>query len=70
LHAVGNAIAAPTRIEESYNRSYIFIDEGTTNASGDPLVVPVKVVEGTSARVKSFFFGSNDPNAVVLWRKS
>jgi hypothetical protein len=54
--AVENAIIEPTHIERSYGHSYVYTDATTTNASGDPLRVPIKVVEGTSGRVKTFYF--------------
>lgn len=56
-HAVEQAIVNPTYVEKSYKNSYVFVDTSSTNSSGDPLRVPVKVVTGTSGRVKTFFFG-------------
>jgi len=43
--AVEQAVVAPTHIEAGHSNSVIFVDANTTNASGDPLRVPVKIVE-------------------------
>lgn len=40
--AVENAIIDPTQIERSYGNSFVYMDTATTNASGDPLRIPVK----------------------------
>lgn len=66
--SVENAIVNPTHVEESYNNSYVFVDGLTTNSSGDPLRVPVKLVSGTSARVKTVFFGTAAPKPII-WRR-
>jgi hypothetical protein len=67
--AVRKAIEAPSHIEKSYANSYIYVDKTSTNVSGDPLRVPVKVVgTGTSARVKTAYFASDPSSANVVWR--
>ncbi|WP_149343251.1 hypothetical protein [Neorhizobium sp. P12A] len=66
MTAVQNAIENPTVVESSYTNSYVFIDHASTNFTGEPLKVPVKITEGTSARVKTVFFsGSTKPENTV-----
>ena len=67
--AVGSAITNPTHIESSYNNSLVFVDANTTNASGDPLRVPVKQVSGNSARVKTVYFASSTGEPNIIWRR-
>jgi hypothetical protein len=57
-HAVEQAVRHPSRIEKSYGGSYVFVCDASTNRSGDPLRVPVKIVQGTSARLKTFYFAT------------
>lgn len=66
--SVENAIVNPTHVEVSYNNSYVFVDANSTNSSGDPLRVPIKVVTGTSGRVKTIFFGTAAPKPIVWTR--
>ena len=66
--AVENTLTSPTHVEESYNNSFVFVDHNSTNAAGDPLRVPVRVVEDTEARMKSFYFASTDKPRNVIWR--
>jgi hypothetical protein len=69
--AVGTAIADPSRVEQHMrDGSYIFVDEKSTNASGDPLKVAVKVIEGTSGRVRTFFLASSNANPNIIWRRT
>lgn len=69
--AVSKAIAEPTHVESSYSNSFVFVDAGSTNRSGDPLRVPVKIIEGTtSARVKTVYFASTEADNNVIWRRS
>jgi hypothetical protein len=71
IEAVEGALKAPTHIEVSpHPSSYVFVDATTTNRSGDPLRVPVKVVDGTSARMKTFFFGKPNYAPTVIWERS
>jgi len=58
--AVRKAIQQPTRTKQNRPRTVTYIDDATTNAGGDPLVVPCRIVEGTSARVASFYFASSE----------
>jgi hypothetical protein len=67
--AVRKAVEAPSHVEKSYANSYVFVDKTSTNASGDPLRIPVKVVgTSTSARVKTVYFASTPSGANVVWR--
>lgn len=68
--ALEHAIQNPTHIEQSHSNSYVFDDGHTTNRSGDPLRIPVKIIAGTSARVKTAYFaaGGGSPRNIV-WRR-
>jgi len=68
--AVENAVSQPTHVEESYGNSVVFIDASSTNASGDPLRVPVKIVTEGTGRVKTVLFASSTASRKVLWRRS
>jgi hypothetical protein len=58
-HAIESAISNPCRVYSSYNNSYLFVNEQTTNWAGYPICVPVKVVANTnSGYVKTVFFGT------------
>ena len=67
--AIATAVANPTHVESSYRGSYVYVDAESTNASGDPLRVPVKPIEGTSGRVRSAFFASSEDNPEIVWRR-
>lgn len=69
-NAVENAISSPTHVEASHSNSYVYVDAGTTNASGDPLCVPVKSVHENSARVKTVYFAERPAGAKIVWRKN
>lgn len=68
--AVDGALAQPHRVYESnppHVNSFKYVSEDTT-FSGNPMVVAVKVIEGTSALVKTVYF----PDAVsgkLIWSK-
>ncbi|RYX90977.1 MAG: hypothetical protein EON84_13275 [Bradyrhizobiaceae bacterium] len=62
--AVKQAIVNPTRTKQDRPRTVVYIDDATTNAGGDPLVVPCRIVGGTSARVASFYFASSENTEV------
>jgi hypothetical protein len=68
-HAVKETIENPSHIEKSYSNSYVFVNDSSTNHSGDPLRVPIKIVEGTLGRVKTFFFATPDYEPEIVWRK-
>jgi hypothetical protein len=69
--AVEHGLILPTHIEASYSNSFVFVDAETTNAVGDPLRIPVKIIEGTSARLKTVYFASADQdNQNIVWRRS
>ena len=68
--AVANAVTNPSFVERIDDENYVYVDTRTTNASGDPLRVPVKRIEGTSGRVKSFYFASSERPVRVIWRKA
>lgn len=67
--SVEKCIVSPTHVEGSYGNSFVFVDAESTNASGDPLRVPVKIVEGTSARVKTAYFASTSGERNIVWRR-
>jgi hypothetical protein len=69
-HAISGAITLPTHVEKSYGSSYVFVDSESTNASGDPLRVPVKLVEGTSGRVTTAFFATTRGPREIIWRRT
>jgi hypothetical protein len=68
--AVAAAIRDPASVEESYNRSYVFVEENSTDATGNPLRVAVRVVSETSARMKSFYFAEPETEKPVIYRRS
>jgi len=70
LHAIETTLTNPSLVEKSYNNSFVFVDQNSTNASGEPLRVPVKVVEGTSARLKSAYFASTQGSREVIWTRT
>lgn len=48
----------------------IFVHNGITNRSGDPLRIPVRVVEGTFGRVSTAFFATKLETEVdSVWRR-
>jgi len=69
--SVQQGIFQPTHIEVSYGNSFVFVDADTTNAWGDPLRIPVKMVEGTSGRIKTVYFATVTGAApTIVWRRS
>lgn len=70
IAAVHNAVTNPTLVAKSYGSSYIYVDHGSTNASGDPLRVPVKVVGEKTGRIRSFFFAEANFDEDVVYRRS
>ena len=69
IEAVAKALREPTLVEPSRPGAYVFVDGETTNHGGDPLRIPVKVVEGTSAVVKTFYFGTTSAPRPPIWTK-
>jgi hypothetical protein len=70
IMAVENTLINPTHIEKSRSNSYVYVDAQTTNSSGDPFRVPVKVIDATSALVKTFFFASTRvSDEAIVWRR-
>jgi hypothetical protein len=68
--AVQKAVEVPTHVEQSYANSYVYVDSTSTNQSGDPLRVPVRIVgPTTSARVKTAYFAATPAGANVIWRR-
>lgn len=67
--AITSTISNPTHVEADPRGSYIFVDEATTNSSGNPLRVPVKAVEGTSGLVKTAFFAETKSSRTIVWRQ-
>jgi hypothetical protein len=68
--AITDTIVLPTHVVKSYGTSYVFVDAETTNASGDPLRVPVKLVEGTSGRVRTAYFATTTTSPAIIWRRT
>lgn len=69
MTGVLNAVAAPTCVYRSATRpddSFVFVASGAT-FRGDPLHVPVKLVDGTSGRVTSAYFRQSSPSWQKLW---
>ncbi len=67
---VEQAVANPTHVEKSYESSYVFVDESSTNSTGDPLRVPVKVIGERSGRIRTAFFASTSGPKEIVWRRS
>ena len=69
--AVNTTLTAPTQIERSHSNSYVFVHDGMTNKSGDPLRVPVKMIDGTtSGRIRTVYFASKEtPVQSIVWRR-
>lgn len=71
VRAVGRAVSNPTHVEKSYNDSYVFVDQNSTNSSGYPLRVPVKVISDSgSGLVKTYFFGDTDDAREIVYRQA
>ena len=70
IQAVERTVVNPTSVFQRSASTFVYSDDNTTNHSGDPLLVPVKVVQGTSGRVRTFYFASTENFANVIWRKS
>jgi hypothetical protein len=68
--AVETAIVSPTHIEQGHGASYVFVSEETTNATGNPLRVPVKPLGEGSARVQTFYFAETSGVRNIVWRRS
>jgi hypothetical protein len=70
-NAIDSCVQNPTHVEVNGDSKYVFVSHESTNASGDPLRVPVKVVEGTSARITSVYFaeGNSTADARTIWRR-
>ena len=69
IEGVISAINAPTRVLESSTnpaQAFVFVSD-TIKYESNPLHVPVKVVEGTSARVRTAYFVSGPSTSAVLW---
>jgi hypothetical protein len=63
------AIANPSRLYDSTTdpgKSVLLVSEALT-FWGDPLHIPVKIVDGTSGRVKTAYFSSDTPGGELLW---
>ena len=70
IHGMTNTLEQPAYIEQG-NRpnTYVYVDPTSTNASGDPFRVPVKIISGTSALVKTAFFASPENPPLIVWRR-
>jgi hypothetical protein len=69
-NAITGAITSPTHVEISRQATYVFVDAESTNAAGDPLRVPVKVVEGTSGRIVTAYFATTTIVREIIWRRT
>jgi len=68
--AIVSAIQSPTHIEQSQHvGAFVFVDAGSTDAFGNPLRVPLKPIAGTSALVKTSFFGKPNYTPTIIWRR-
>lgn len=64
-------ISNPSHIETgNRENTLIYVDEHSTNASGDPFRVPVKVIEGTSGLLKTAYFATPTNPGLVVWRRN
>lgn len=67
--AIIDAVTNPTSVHESSTHphsSYIFVSDATM--LGDhPMVVPVRIVEGTSARVTTAYFSRRQGTKPAIW---
>jgi hypothetical protein len=72
LLAIKAAIANPSWIEASRTnvKSFIFVDANTTNRSGDPLRIPIKLIVGTSGLVKTAYFAKSPTFPRIIWRRN
>jgi hypothetical protein len=71
IAAVEAAIIGPSSVEQDRPNTYVFVDENSTNAEGDPLRVAVRLVPNTqrSARVTTFYFASTEYVPNVVYRR-
>jgi hypothetical protein len=66
---IKNAILFPTEVYNSRTApglSFVFVDHKSTHL-GNALVVPVRVVENTSARVQTAYYRGSPYAATLLW---
>lgn len=69
--AIVEGLTNPTHIESRKPGHYLFVDSTSTNQSGDAMRMPLKVIEGTSARLQSVYFAStSEDGSNVIWRSS
>ena len=67
MGAISTAITAPTQIFQTRDRSFVFVDENTTNSAGDPFRVPVRIVSGSSGRVCTAHFAQSASMKNLIW---
>ncbi len=70
IQAVEKTVVNPASVFQRSASTFVYSDDNTPNHSGDPLLVPVKVVQGTSGRVRTFYFASTENLANAVWRRS
>jgi hypothetical protein len=66
---IKNAIMSPTAVYDSRTApgmSFVFVDHKSTHL-GNALVVPVRIVESTSARVQTAYYRGSPYAEVPLW---
>jgi len=68
--ALAAAYTNPTHIENPRPGAYVFVDASSTNYAGDPLRAPVKLISGTSALAKTFYFASTTGERNIVWRRT
>jgi len=69
--AISKAIKNPSYVESNANtRSYVFVDNDTTDVRGQPLRVPVKVVSETSGRMKTAYFAEKTNPGPLLYKRN
>lgn len=62
-------LTVPNNLPAGRTGQLVFVDDKSTNRSGQPLLVPIKIVDGTSARVSTVFFAEANTAAVVIYNK-
>lgn len=66
---IKNAIMFPTEVYDSRTApglSFVFVDHKSTHL-GNALVVPVRIVESTSARVQTAYYRGSPYAGTLLW---
>jgi hypothetical protein len=70
--SISNTVAQPTHVYESATNpggSFIYISTRNTYEN-NPLVVPIKVIDGTSGRVQTAYYSERTGGGALLWSDS